>query len=76
MWAIEDFLCQSYGCKGCDHELKKDVEVGKDESWFQNLFDKNKKLGSGGFATVFQARHSICHIFQRKNFQNKYTFLI
>ena len=77
MWANEDFLCQSYGCSGCDHELRKNVElekddswfqklipklrknaeIRKDDSWFQNLFNKNKKIGSGGFATVFQTRY-------------------
>ena len=59
IWAIEDFLCESYDCRGCDHELIKNVKKGKGERWFRNLFDKNKKLGSGGFGTVYQDRHSI-----------------
>ena len=36
--------------------MEKGKEYGRDDQWFKKKFDDNKKLGSGGFGTVFQEK--------------------
>ena len=52
-WAIEDFLCSNFECAGCDHDMEKHLVKKCDEIWFEKY---GKKLGAGGFGSVFEAQ--------------------
>ena len=63
IWARENFKCGTFGLfhkisnwSGCSDQMVKGKEYGRDDQWFKKTFDDKKKLGSGGFGSVFQEK--------------------
>ena len=51
-WAIENYPCSAFSCKGCGHVLVRNLPRNTDDIWFEK---NGKKIAAGGFSKVFNA---------------------